>query len=285
MLSVHPHEVVLDRNWQGSRHLPFEFLIVATGTRLSQPAAIHRDTKESGVCYLKSHQAQVEQARSILLVGGGAVGVQLATDIKERYPDKEVVLVQSRAHTMPQFVPDLHELVQNRFKELGISLITSARVRIPPGGFPNDGQPFEVQITNGQTLSTEFVILATGQKPNNSLLEELNSSVPGCVLNPDNGYIKVGSALQLKDERYPNIFAVGDIADTGSHKAARPGLAQMKVAVQNIQNMIEGKAPEAKYEPGPAGIHLTLGMVRKFALLKILKSYQSAEAQCHFSKP
>lgn len=67
--------------------------------------------------------------------------------------------------------------------------------------------------------------------------------------------------LQFLDEKYPNLFAVGDIADTGTHKAARPGAAQAAVVAKNIQALIEGRSPDDKYTKGPRGIHLTLGLV------------------------
>jgi NADH dehydrogenase FAD-containing subunit len=36
------------------------------------------------------------------------------------------------------------------------------------------------------------------------------------------GFIRTLKTLQINDPAYPNIFAVGDIADTGAHKAAKP---------------------------------------------------------------
>lgn len=118
-----------------------------------------------------------------------------------------------------------------------------------------------MQLTNGSKVSTEFVILATGQRPNNDLLTNLTPSSSGSLINPDNGFIRVRPTLQVQDERFPNIFAVGDIADTGAQKAARPGSMQAGVVARNIQALIEGRRAEEEYVPPPAAIHLTLGMV------------------------
>lgn len=263
VLAVQSEHVELDREWQGSRKIPFDFAVIATGTRLSKPAAMEYDDKPSSVDYLQKHQADVEKSQSILIVGGGAVGVQMATDLKEYYPNKEVTVVQSRPRVMPAFHSELHELIQRRFNELGIKLITGTRVRIPEGGFPNNGTPFDVQLTNGTTESTEFVILATGQTPNNQLVSNLNPSEisSASVVNPDNGFIRIRPTMQFLDEKYSNLFAVGDIADTGAQKAARPGSAQAAVVAKNIQALIEGRKPEDTYVKGPGAIHLTLGMV------------------------
>lgn len=262
VVALQPQYVKLDREWEGSDQVPFDYLTVATGTLLSQPAAMKKDDKQSSVEYLKQHQDAVKRAKSILIVGGGAVGVQMATDLREYYPDKEITVVHSRVHLMPQYHHKFHDIVKKRFDELGVKLITGARVKIPSTGFPNNGSPFEVELTDGQKVSTEFVILATGQTPNNSLVANLDPEVPNAVINPENGYIRVRPTLQFLDEKYPHLFAVGDIADTGAHKAARPGIAQAAVVAKNIQALIEGREATEKYVPGPAGIHLSLGMVR-----------------------
>ncbi|KAL5696143.1 hypothetical protein EMGR_006652 [Emarellia grisea] len=260
VLSVSPQFVTLDRQWQDSKQILYEYLAIATGTRLAEPAGMKSDDKVSSVQYLRNHQADIQRAKSILIVGGGAVGVQMATDLREYYPDKDVTLVQSRARVMPLFHEQLHELIKKRFDELGVRLIVGARASVPPEGFPTNGKPFDVELTNGSKVSTEFVILATGQRPNNDLLTSLTSSSSGSLINPDNGFIRVRPTLQLQDERFSNIFAVGDIADTGAQKAARPGSVQAGVVARNIQALIEGRRAEEEYVPPPAAIHLTLGM-------------------------
>lgn len=263
VLSVQPHHVELDRDWQGSKQIPFDYVVLATGTRLSKPAAMETDDKPSSVGYLQKHQAEVKRSHSIMIVGGGAVGVQMATDLKEYYPEKDITVVQSRPRVMPNFHPQLHEIVKRRFDEMGIRLITGSRVTIPPGGFSNTGSPFDVELTNGTIESTEFVILATGQTPNNQPVSHLQPSSPEgpSVLNPENGFVRVRPTLQFLDQKYSNFFAVGDIADTGAQKAARPGSAQAAVVAKNIQAMIEGRSPEEIFIKGPGAIHLTLGMV------------------------
>jgi NADH dehydrogenase FAD-containing subunit len=115
--------VTLDRQWQDSKQIPYDYLAIATGTRLAQPAGMKNDDKVSSVEYLRNHQADIKRAKSILIVGGGAVGVQMATDLKEYYPDKAVTLVQSRARVMPLFHEQLHELIKKRFDELGVRYV------------------------------------------------------------------------------------------------------------------------------------------------------------------
>lgn len=78
------------------------------------------DDKPSSVDTLRAHQQSVQKASSVILIGGGAVGVQMATDLKELYPEKEVTLVHSREHLMPLYHTKLDEIIKARFEELGI---------------------------------------------------------------------------------------------------------------------------------------------------------------------
>ncbi|KAH8701781.1 putative amid-like NADH oxidoreductase [Talaromyces proteolyticus] len=260
VLSVQPKYVEIDREWQGSNQVPFDYLTIATGTSLVEPASMRYDDKASSAAYLKSHQDNVKRSKSIVVVGGGAVGVQMATDLKEIYPDKEITVVHSRAHLMPLYHEKMHEIIKRRFDELGVRLITGSRVVIPTNGFPKDESDFVVELTNGTKLKTDFVILATGQKPNNRLIQDLVATARDSLINPKNGFIRVKPTLQFLDSQYPNLFAVGDIADTGMHKAARPGSLQAAAVAKNIQALIEGRDPEAEISWSPPGIHMSLGL-------------------------
>jgi len=134
-------------------------------------------------------------------------------------------------------------------------------VKIPPGGIPENGDKIQIELTNGDTFTTDMVIPATGQTPNNGLVAQLAESSGVSLVNPANGCIFVKPTLQLKSEKFPNIFSLGDIADTGSHKAARPGAQQAGVVARNIVSMIENGQAAEEFKPTPAAIHLSLGIV------------------------
>lgn len=171
----------------------------------------------NGVDYLQKHAQKVISSSSIVLIGGGAVGVQMATDIKELYPEKTVTLVHSRRNVMNKFDSKLHNIIAERCKELGIQLRTGSRVKVPQGGYPTDGSKFDVELEDGSKIPADFAIIATGQTPNSAVLRDLS---PESIGKDD--FIKVSKMLQIVDEKYPNIFAIGDVAATGAHKAARP---------------------------------------------------------------
>lgn len=78
------------------------------------------DEKNSSVDYFKGYQQRIKTAESIVIVGGGAVGVQMACDLKEVFPNKKVTLVHSRDNLMPLYHPKMDEILKARFEELGV---------------------------------------------------------------------------------------------------------------------------------------------------------------------
>lgn len=262
VVSLKAKQLTLDREWQGSNLLTFDFLVAATGTRLASPGSMPSDEKAASVEYLKKYNQGIKQSKSVILIGGGAVGVQMACDLKEIYPDKEVTLVHSRDHIMPVYHEKLSDLIKERFQELGINFIGGSRVNIPEGGYPigGTGEPIEVKLQDGRTLTADFVIQATGQSPNTQWLKDLPPSSADSIINPKNGFVRVRPTLQFADPAYPHLYALGDVADSGAHKAARPGMGQAVVTAKNILAMIQGQEPVEKVEISPAAIHLTLGL-------------------------
>lgn len=93
-----------------------------------------------------------------MIIGGGAVGVQIATDIKELYPNKSVTLVHSRSSLMNRFHPKLDQIIKERCEELGVNLKLGSRVKVPPKGYANDGSRFSVDLQDGSTISADLAV-------------------------------------------------------------------------------------------------------------------------------
>ncbi|VDB91946.1 unnamed protein product [Peniophora sp. CBMAI 1063] len=251
---VQPDKVVLDRGGP----IPYEFLVMATGTKLAPPGTLHTEGKVDGIAYFQEHQRQVQRAKNIVVVGGGAVGVQLTTDIKDYYKDKNVTLVHSRDRLMHKFHPKMGEILAARMAELNVNLITGERVQVPQEGFPTDGSTFPVTLSSARILSdVDFVILATGQVPHSDAIRALS---PGSI--SESGFIKVKRTLQIADDKYPNVFIVGDVADTPNQKTARMGFHHTEVITANIAALAAGEKPTAEYEDRGMAIHMSLGMTR-----------------------
>ncbi|KKY27571.1 putative amid-like nadh [Phaeomoniella chlamydospora] len=235
--------------------IPYAYLVIATGTKLTPPSSLPGSEKLEGVQYLQKHAATVAKSSTIVIIGGGAVGVQMATDIKELYPEKSVTLVHSREQLMNKFHHGLDEIIKDRCRELGINLKLGSRVKVPSKGYPTDGSQFNVELTDGSTIPADFAIICTGMTPQSTLLESLSPASIG-----EDGFIKTLKTLQIGDTMHPNIFAVGDVAATGAHKAARPGGRQAEIVTNNIDHLLNDEPLEQYDVMDPPAIHLSLGI-------------------------
>ncbi|CAF1686647.1 unnamed protein product, partial [Adineta ricciae] len=199
--TVNESEIVLDRDTPFGRRLPWHILVMATGSRLSPPANMPTSTKVDSVQYLKNLQERIRTAKSIALVGGGAVGVQISTDIKSYYSDKEVHLIHSRDRLMSRFDASLGDIVLQTCKELGIHVHLGTRAKLPD----TDG-PCTIELQSGEIISVDLYLKCTGQVINSEPIRELAKE----SINSD-GTIHVLRTLQV--EKHPRIFAVGDVND------------------------------------------------------------------------
>lgn len=265
---------------QGKDTLEFDFLAIATGTLLREPWSLPSTSREGtqakshAVDTLRRYQDAVKQAKHIAIVGGGAVGVQVACDIAELYAaeQKNITVLHSRQHLMNKFHPDLHKVVAQRFAERGIHTVLGSRVVIPPSGaFPQStqGQLFDVALQDGRKVQADLVLLCTGQTPRSDLL----TSFAPTAITAD-GFIDVRPTMQIhpsspSSQLEPKIFALGDIANSGAGKSVRSAMGQIDVIKSNILSLINPKPNHqlAQFVPGPSAIHLSLGLYESIKFL------------------
>ena len=155
----------------------------------------------------------MRQAQRILIVGGGALGLQMACDIADTYPDKRLTLIHPHDRFLPLFKPFLHEQATRRLKQLGVEVIMGDRVILPASGRPGElDAPMEhvgpsiTRTFGGRAIEADLRIFATGQRPNTQLMRDFLPQ----VVQP-NGLIRIQRTLQVDDDRHANIYAVGDV--------------------------------------------------------------------------
>jgi thioredoxin reductase len=124
--SVKKESVVL----RSGEEIPYEFLIIATGSTVADglPSRVGVEDRAEGIELLKGMQGRVKAAARIVVAGGGAAGVELATDAKNQYPDKSVTLVHSRQAVMHRFGPGLQNSAMDALQRLGVDVILGERV-------------------------------------------------------------------------------------------------------------------------------------------------------------
>ncbi|RDB21672.1 Apoptosis-inducing factor B [Hypsizygus marmoreus] len=237
----------------------FDFAIYALGSQLPAPLnlwgtdasgnpiprkpskgrqlPIYRGLKTEGIAWLQAHQKLIEESPSVLVVGGGALGIQFATDIATVHPTKPVTLLHSRDRLLPRFDEGMHvgiiqalESISNVDVILGERLDLSS-VDEKPGKTNERGQRI-VRTVKGREIAADLILLCTGQSPNTELLREMDPS----TVNPGDRLAHVLRTMQL------GVLPPQDIPTT--EKPSRP----VGVVVQENQTAHEPVSPESTSE-------------------------------------
>ncbi|CED85592.1 Monodehydroascorbate/ferredoxin reductase [Phaffia rhodozyma] len=272
--------------------IPYTYLVYALGGSLAGPMDISQGSgmkpdgakrlsivKEKMDELVRQQKEEIIKGR-VLIIGGGALGIQLATDIKEIYPSLEVSLLHSRERLMPRFDKFLHDQAKKRFDALGVKYFLGERAVIPPGGFKDlRVESREVLTVKGtHSIGTDFVITCNGQCPQT---QYLLTSFPDSVKSDTSKQARVLNTMQLEsgpDTGLPvlggRLFAIGDCADSqGVIDAGYTAWQQGNIASRNILRMIRKENPEMvssdldlpndqleDYELQKPAIKLTLGL-------------------------
>jgi len=130
--------------------IDFEVLAIATGTSSPRPSKLLSQDKHGACEELRGLQEQIRTAESIAVVGGGAVGVELVTDIKGWYPEKDVTLVHSRNRLLHAFGPRLHDRTMEEMERLGITVRLGQRPQVQLDGDDKTGANATLVFPGGQ---------------------------------------------------------------------------------------------------------------------------------------
>ncbi|XP_024864819.1 apoptosis-inducing factor 2 isoform X2 [Kryptolebias marmoratus] len=239
---------------QGGKEIYYSHLILCTGSDGPFPGRFNIEASyETAIQAYQDLITQFQAADSVLVVGGGATGVEMAAEIKTEYPDKKVVLIHSRiALADTELLPSVRQQAKQVLLEKGVELLLGQKVCNLSELQLNVTQKNTVVKTDkGETLTTDLIICCTGLKINSAAYaSSLSDSMA------DSGALKVSNHLQV--EGFSNIYAVGDCADIKEPKLAYYASLHAAVAVTNIINSLSGKGLTS-YSTGYVSMLLAMG--------------------------
>ncbi|KAI9492358.1 hypothetical protein BDB00DRAFT_828681 [Zychaea mexicana] len=237
VVAVHEHHVELDRDVpEFGRRIDFEYLIYAAGTKIPQPGRLDCITKQEGIALLKKYQAVIKESKRPIIIGAGAVGLEMAAEIKEQYPDKHVTLMHSRTRYMPKYKTSVDVMTYNILKKHGVKQVLGDRVVLPKNGFPLEVKPVEVHTQGGKVIEGDLAIMCIGMKPNTELLAQLSPE----AINKKTGFVNVKKTMQIDDDRFPHIFAAGDVVEHTDVKTGHFAWMQGLAILTNLLKLIDG---------------------------------------------
>ncbi|KAK7002481.1 apoptosis-inducing factor B [Favolaschia claudopus] len=300
--SLGPKSVKLSRAFPehgiDSDTLHFDYAIYALGSHLPSPLNLwhaapdgkpsvqsYGGSKAERIAWLRGKQRAIEDANSVLVVGGGALAILLQA---MEFANINVILGER------------------------LDMVSST------SGHST------VRTTTGRIIHADLVLLCTGQRPNTELLQSLDSRtvntntalaqvlrtmqlalvppppppspvtpalLPACASDNEEDVLAAALAqIALQNESvssaasdeegveaedaeeeeeeelttpYPHIFAIGDAANAfGAIPAGHNAYYQAEVAARNVLRLVHGKTDEPleRYTPGPPAIKVSLGL-------------------------
>jgi pyruvate/2-oxoglutarate dehydrogenase complex dihydrolipoamide dehydrogenase (E3) component len=210
------------------QELPYDRLVIATGSRPAIPPIDGLDSIEYWTNREATRTHKVPP--SLAVMGGGPVGAELAQFFSRM--GSQVTIVERGERLLGRVHADAGELLAEHFREEGIDV----RVGV---GIERVERGVRIHLSDGSTLETERLLVATGRRPN---VERLGLDEIGVKVSPRG--IEVDERLRAADD----VWAIGDV--TGVAQFTHVGKYQARVAAADMAN----RHAKADYRAIPAGI-------------------------------
>lgn len=229
-----------------SQTYPYDYLVIASGSSYNAPIKEGNVVLATRAEHLREYHKKLEGAGSILIIGGGLVGVELAAEIIEHYPKKQVTIAHAGNKLVERNNEKTIAYATNFLTSRGVKIRYNERVlsKAPEG--------FMTQL--GNVITADLAFMCTGIVPN---YEFMRPHLPEKL--DERNLIKVNEALQV--EGMPHVFAAGDINNRPVEKTAQNSERQAQTVAANIIALEAGK-PLTSYLSKPTPVVISLGKWR-----------------------
>jgi pyruvate/2-oxoglutarate dehydrogenase complex dihydrolipoamide dehydrogenase (E3) component len=213
----------------GRQRLATRHVVIATGSEPVMPP-VPGLADLDGVWTNREVTALTEVPERLLILGAGAVGVEMAQAVR-RF-GAEVAVVEGMDHVLPREPRPLGDALGQALTAEGIELhfgqyaATAGR----------DGDDYVLDFPDGSRLTGDRLLVATGRRPRS---DDLGLESVAVAANPRG--IEVDARMAAGD----GVWAIGDV--TGIWPLTYVGKYQARIAAANIL----GEHREANYEAVP----------------------------------
>ncbi|TVP51824.1 MAG: FAD-dependent oxidoreductase [Halomonas sp.] len=188
----------------GDENISYDTLVLATGAEPRVPFKITADVASRCFTindlddYRDFYAALGSHPARVAIIGAGLVGCEFANDLHAG--GNHVSIIAPEGSLLPRLLPaPLGNALGDAFSDAGIRLHLGRSIdALAPGS--SDG--VELRLDNGDVVSADLVLMATGLIPRTALAE-----AAGLNVSP-NG-IQVDRQLRTS---HPDIYALGDVA-------------------------------------------------------------------------
>lgn len=213
------------------QNLSYDFLIIASGMRRKWPVVPRAFDYDSYIRDVEDWERELRQCNRIVLVGGGACGIEMVAELKVHFAEKEIILIHSRNQLLSNepLSDEYKSIALKLLREQGVEVLLNTRLEHDKAN-PSDNSRSLV-LSTGDSLTCDKVIYTAVQQGANT------NFVPKALTEEKRGCVKVRDTFQFVSN-FPNAdvhYAVGDAAHWPSTiKRCGPAQSQGKHAATNI---------------------------------------------------
>jgi 3-phenylpropionate/trans-cinnamate dioxygenase ferredoxin reductase subunit len=216
--------------------IEYDWLALATGARCRKAGLPGEDLQ--GVFHLRTLDDALQlaaagaTAKRACVIGGGFIGLEVASALRAQQVEVTVVEAQSRLLAR-SFPPDMSAFIAAAHRRRGIDLRLGHAVRALHG---TQGRVSALELDSGERLDCDLVVFGIGVVPNVELAQAAGIAVDNGVLTDTHGRSSV-----------PGVLAIGDVANMALHPV--PG-GPARMRLESIQAANDGARAAATVVAG-----------------------------------
>ncbi|KAI5968354.1 hypothetical protein KGF57_000213 [Candida theae] len=243
-------EYTLHSSTSGVAKIDFDYVVMASGRDRNWPTTPHATTQQQFIDEVTKAKDSIDKANTVSIIGAGAVGTEIAGDIKTAYPGKTVNLVHPHEHFPPEPLSlEFKTMVQDSIERAGVNIYLNTRIEKV---LDNNN----LLTTTQKVIESELNFHCCSKHNNTSFL------TPQLQKHIVNGQVNTNEYLQLTDPAtqlsHPNFFVVGDLVNFAIIKSAGWAMYMGRQVANNITSLI---FDEKLVEPMPDLTSMPYGMV------------------------
>ncbi|MBR0858096.1 dihydrolipoyl dehydrogenase [Bradyrhizobium liaoningense] len=199
----------------GPKTIKAETVVIATG---SAPVELPLLPFGGNVISSTGALSLSEVPKSLVVVGGGYIGLELGTAFAKL--GSKVCVVEAQDSVLPLYDAELTAPVAGRLAALGVEVLTGARALGPTAR--GDGLRIETADGQERSLPADKILVTVGRQP---VTAELG--LEQLVLDMDGQFIRIGQRCETSMR---GIYAIGDV--TGEPMLAHRAMAQGEMVAE-----------------------------------------------------
>ncbi|ESZ91283.1 hypothetical protein SBOR_8317 [Sclerotinia borealis F-4128] len=198
-----------------TRQFHYDSLIISTGTTSKSPLwSLHGDQSIT-IKALESLHAALPTGKSVLIAGGGAVGVETAGEIASNYPHCQVTLLSGASRVLSKVKQATSVRAQDYLENImHVKVINNVRVESTNPAHPATS-PTTLKLSDGSSREVDIYIDATGGTPNSEFLSKSWLDETGRVITHDAYFRVKGNG----SDNVKGVYVLGDIVAGSTNSA------------------------------------------------------------------